>query len=112
MGRIAESMPAFSSSVRGDGGMPSQPRNTPEQEYSMKARARELFVEPPRPAASPGPTRPFAVYLRETPAEPLSPFTRTVFWIVGVVVAALFVAALWRITHRRGPVPRPGPDRP
>jgi hypothetical protein len=84
----------------------------PEQEHSIKARERELFVEPARPVVRPKPTKPFPVYLRETPAQPLSTGTRTMFWIAGIVVAVLFLAALWRITHRRGTIPPPDAARP
>ena len=72
-------------------------RNMPEQEHSIKVRSHELFVEAVPPAEA---TKPFPVYLRETPAQPLSPFTKAVFWVLGIVVAGLFVAAVWRISHR------------
>ena len=58
--------------TRGNGAMPSHPRNMPEQEHSIKERSHELFVEPTQGAA-PRTTKPFPVYLRETPAQPLSP---------------------------------------
>ena len=39
-------------------------------------------------------------YLRETPAEPLSPLTKAILWIGGTIVALLFLAAIWRAaTH-------------
>jgi hypothetical protein len=89
--------------------MPSEPRHLSEQEYSIKQRAGELFVEPPPPAPSKA-AKPFPVYLRETPAVPLSTFTQVVLWIVGVIVVLLFAAALWRATHlRHPPPPRPAP---
>jgi hypothetical protein len=91
--------------------MPSQPRNMPEQEHSIKARSHEVFVEPSQGAA-PRATKPFPLYLRETPAQPLSPLANTVLWILGIIVVVLFLAALWRITHRRGPASRPRPARP
>jgi hypothetical protein len=90
--------------------MPAHPRNTPEQEHSIKARSHELFVEPSQ-AASPRRTKPFLDYLRRTPAQPLSPLAITVLWILGILVTVLFLAALWRITHRRRAVPRPQPAR-
>jgi hypothetical protein len=91
--------------------MPSHPRNMPEQEHSIKARSHELFVDPTQLAAS-RPTKPFPAYLRETPAQPLSPLATTVLWILGIIVVVLFLAALWRITHRRGAASRPRPARP
>jgi hypothetical protein len=75
----------------------------PEQEHSIKVRSHELFVEPPQSAEVTKPTKPFPAYLRETPAQPLSPFTKAVFWILGIIVAGLFVVAVWRVTHRHRP---------
>jgi hypothetical protein len=74
----------------------------PEQERSIKARSHELFVEPDQAAEGTRPTKPFPVYIRETPAQPMSPATKAIFWIVGIVVAGLFIAAVWRITQRHG----------
>ncbi len=85
--------------------MPSDSRDLPEQEYSIKARGSELFVERVKPQST-GPTKPFAVYLRETPAQPLSPFTKAVLSLLGIIVAVMLLAALWRITHRTGPPPK------
>jgi hypothetical protein len=82
--------------------MPTESTNLPEQEYSIKARAGELYVEPPRP----GPikqVKAFPVYLRETPAEPLSTSTKVILWIAAVIVFVLFLAALWRVAQRHGP---------
>jgi len=82
--------------------MPFESRNLPEQEQSIKARARELYVEQERPA--PGkPVKSFPAYLRETPAVPLSTSTKVVLWIVAIIVALLFLAALWRVSLRHGP---------
>jgi len=80
--------------------MPAQRRNLPEQEHSIKARSRELFVEASDADAASKATKPFAFYLRETPARPLSTLAKAVFWIVGTVVVLLFLAAIWRVTHR------------
>jgi hypothetical protein len=82
--------------------MPSESTDMPEQEHSIKARRRELFVEPIQPEQS-GPTKPFADYLRETPPQPISAFTKAVLWVAGLVVALLLLAALWRVTQRHGP---------
>ena len=81
--------------------MPSHPRNMPEQERSIKARSHELFVEPDQASGALKPTKPFPTYLRETPAQPLSAFTKAVFWMIGLIVAGLFLAAIWRISHRQ-----------
>jgi hypothetical protein len=79
--------------------MPEQPRNMPEQEHSIKARSHALFVDE-TPVVSAGATKPFDVYLRETPAHPLSPGIKAIFWVLGFIVAALFLAAIWRVSHR------------
>jgi hypothetical protein len=82
--------------------MSPESRNLPEQEFSIKARAHEVFSEEPRTEVR-KPVRPFPVILRETPAEPFSALTKAVLVIAGVIVAVLFVAALWRIVIRHGP---------
>ena len=77
--------------------MPDESTDLPEQEHSIKARGKELFVERLKPENS-QPTKPFPVYLRETPAQPISTFTRFMLWIVGIVVALLLFAALWQVS--------------
>jgi hypothetical protein len=91
--------------------MPSESRNLSEQEQSIKARARELYVEPPRPGSGKL-VKPFPVYLRETPAVPLSTSVKVVLWIVGIIVGLLFLAALWRVSYRHGPRPPTPAPRP
>jgi hypothetical protein len=80
--------------------MPFERQNMSDQEISIKEREHELFVKPASATAS-RPVKPFPVYLRETPAEPLSPTTKAILWIVAIIVAMLFLAALWKITHPR-----------
>lgn len=87
--------------TRGIGVMPAQPRNMPEQEHSIKVRSHELYVEP-ESRVQPKKTRPFPVYLRETPARPLSPLTKAIIATAGTIVAVLFLLALWRVAHRQG----------
>jgi len=82
--------------------MPSESTDMHEQEHSIKARGKELFVGQPKPENA-QPTKPFRVYLRETPAQPISTFTKVVLWIAGIVVAVLLLAALWRVSIRYGP---------
>ena len=83
--------------------MPSERQNMSEQDISIKAREHELYV-PALPDAPP--VKPFPVYLRETPGEPLSPATKFVLGIVGIVVAVLFFAAVWRAAHPRATKPK------
>lgn len=88
--------------------MPSERQNMSEQDISIKEREHELYV-PALPDAAP--VKPFPVYLRETPGEPLSPATKIVLSIAGIVVAMLFVAAIWRVTHPRATKPKTGAAR-
>jgi hypothetical protein len=76
--------------------MGSERRNMPEQELSIREREQELFDEPQPQAASREATRPFADYLRETPADPLSTPTKVILWAVGIVVLILFIVAIVR----------------
>ena len=82
--------------------MPAQPRNMPEQEHSIKVRSNELYVED-APAVPDRATKPFPVYLRETPARPISMGLKAIFWMIGAIVAVLFLAALWRVAHHQAP---------
>jgi hypothetical protein len=87
--------------------MPSQSRNMPEQEHSIKVRSHELYVDD-TPVAPDRATKPFPVYLRQTPAQPLSPGMKALFWVLGIVVALLFLAAVWRVARHQGPRPPAG----
>ena len=82
--------------------MASERQNMSEQEISIKAREHELYVRPSADSAA-KPVKPFEVYLRETPAEPLSTATKAILAIVSLVVGLLFVAALWRATTHHSP---------
>ncbi len=87
--------------------MPLDSHDGPEQEQSIKARGSELYARPKRTRAV---LKPVDVYLRETPAAPASTGLKATLWIVGLVVALLFIAALWRLVHKRRA--RPTPSRP
>jgi hypothetical protein len=89
--------------------MPSEQQNMSEQDISIKAREHELYL-PALPDAPP--VKPFPEYLRDTPGEPLSFSTKLVLSFVGVIVAVLFFAAIWRITHPRATKPRARAARP
>jgi hypothetical protein len=83
--------------------MPADSRNLHEQERSIKAREHELYAKPTYDGQ---PRKPFPEYLRETPAGPLSATTKTILWIVGVLVVAVFLVAIWRVSTRYGRKPR------
>src|SRR5208282_3698818 len=83
----------------GVGTMGSERRSMPEQELSIRERKQELFVEPQDTPAAEPPVKPFPIYLRETPANPIATEVKVVLWIVGIAVLLLFGVALWR-THR------------
>lgn len=87
--------------------MPSHPRNMPEQEHSIRVRSDELFVED-APLAPTGSTKPFALYLRETPARPLSAALKALLWAIGIVVGVLLLLAIWRVSHHQGGRPKSG----
>ena len=91
--------------------MASERQNMSEQDISIKAREHEVFSKPLPDLASQA-VKPFADYLRETPAEPFSPATQAILWMVGIVVAMLFLAALWRVSTHRAPVSRTRMARP
>lgn len=78
--------------------MASERQNMSDQEISIKARGSELYHRP-LPSELSKPVKPFPVYLRETPAVPFSAGTKAILWTVGVIVALLFLAALWRVSH-------------
>ncbi|QEH35654.1 hypothetical protein OJF2_42090 [Aquisphaera giovannonii] len=85
-------------------------QDMPSQERSIKDRGAELYDDPPAATGQPA-TRPFADYLRETPADPISTGMRAFLWVAGVVVAILLLAALWRAQQPRA-ARRPRANRP
>src|SRR5271157_1180615 len=79
--------------------MGSERSSMPEQELSIREREQALFVEPqenPTGAVPTGAVKPFPIYLRETPANPMSSEVKVILWIVGIAVLLLFCVALWR----------------
>ena len=82
--------------------MPSDPRNLPEQEISIKSRAHEVFSRED-PDAGRMPTKPFEFYLRETPAFPMSSEVKAILVFAAIIVGLLFLAAVWKLTVRHGP---------
>jgi hypothetical protein len=88
--------------------MPNQPHDHPEQELSIKERSHELFLKGSPPEGSIA-SKSFAVHLRETAAQPFSALTKAILWTVGIIVAILFLATIWRIVQRQNSTPRPTP---
>jgi hypothetical protein len=89
----------------------NQPRDQREQEVSIKERSHELFLKNAPPEGY-VPAKPFEVHLRETPAKPLSPLTTAILWVVGTLVAILFIATVFRIFQRHNATPRPAATSP
>lgn len=83
--------------------MSGERHEQPEQEISIKRRGHDLFVDETAPST--GPTRPFAEFLKETPASPLPAGLKAALWALSIVAALLFAAALWRLVNR--PTPKP-----
>lgn len=75
-------------------------RDQREQEVSIRQREGELFRREDEVAST---AKPFAEYLRETPAAPLPAWVKAALWATGVVVALLLVAALWRLQSKPAP---------
>ncbi len=76
--------------------MGSERRSMPEQELSIREREQELFVETQETPPAGPPVKPFPIYLRETPANPMSTGVKVILWSVGIAVLLLFAFALWR----------------
>jgi hypothetical protein len=82
---------------------PQKPAHGESEEQSIKARKHEMFEEEAR-AGSTEPKKPVKVYLQETPATPMTQFTKITLWALGVIVLLLFLAAVvTRGMHSRRP---------
>ena len=71
-----------------------KPKPRESEEQSIKARKNQLFEAQTREGAPSGPKKPLRVYLRDTPAMPISPGVKATLWGVGALVLLLFLAAL------------------
>jgi hypothetical protein len=91
--------------------MPAESRHLPEQERSIKAREHELYFKP-LPENGAQSRKPFPAYLRETPAEPLSTATKTILWIIALLVVLVFLVAIGRVIYRRSARPGTRAARP
>ena len=80
----------------------TDPPPEPEQEQIIKAKKQQLF-EADLPAVT-GPRKPFAEYVRATPAAPLAGWVKALLWGAGAVVVLILLYALVR-----GPRPRARP---
>ena len=90
--------------------MPSQSRNMPEQERSIKSRAHEVFAKQDPETANRA-TKPFPVYLRETPAFPMSPTVKAMLWLAGIIVGSAVPGRGAQIKHpARAQAPRKTPS--
>jgi hypothetical protein len=84
--------------------MASERQNMSDQEISIKEREHELY-DPHLSDEAPRPVKAFTAYLRETPAQPISPVAQAILWMTGIVVAMLFLAALWKVSRPRAAKP-------
>lgn len=88
--------------------MATKPRAPIDGDPSIKARKQQLFEsEEPAPTGS---SKPFAEFLRETPADPMPAWLKAALWAAGAVVALMLVLALMRVGRPRTPKPRPQAD--
>jgi hypothetical protein len=71
-----------------------KPKPLESEEQSIKARKNQLFEAQAQQDALSGPKKPLQVYLRDTPAMPISPGVKATLWGVGALVLLLFLAAL------------------
>lgn len=78
--------------------------NPREQEQSIKDRKALLFDQETFENAASGPSKPFRLYLRETPPQPLSPGIKALLWTVAVVVLLLLLAAAIKSQRPKTPV--------
>jgi hypothetical protein len=76
------------------------------EDQSIKVRKSHLF-EPTD--EGPAEVLPFEEFLRSTPPTPLSPGVKAALWVVGAIVALLFLAAL--LSVGRSSRPRGRADR-
>lgn len=91
--------------------MSANPEGTPRRkpmlpgagDPSIKARKQLLFEADELPESASGPGKPFALYLRETPAAPMPLWVKAALGVAGLIVAALLVAALLRLGQPRKP---------
>ena len=64
-----------------------------QQDQSIKARKNQLF-EAIKTDDDGSSGKPFVVYLKDTPAAPMSAPVKAALWAMGVVVVLLFLAAV------------------
>ena len=82
--------------------------DTREQEQSIKDRKKLIYDDDPT-ALPTGPVaerKPFKIYLRETPAQPLSTGLKAALWAAGIAVVLLLAGAIWKASR---PKPKPSP---
>ncbi|MDB5352664.1 MAG: hypothetical protein JWN86_3911 [Planctomycetota bacterium] len=79
---------------------PNPPR---EQEQSIKDRKRLLYDDDEPPVSASADSKPFAVYLRETPARPLSAPVKAALWAAAIAVGLLLAGALMKSTQGKPP---------
>ncbi len=79
-----------------------------DQDQSIKDRRRLLYDDEELPSQGAKPSvesKPFVAHLRSTPAAPLGGGMKALLWGMGIVVALLFAASVWK---SQNPTLRPG----
>ena len=74
-----------------------------EQEQQIKERKRLLYDADDTPAFGSADRKPFSVYLRETPAAPLSGGVKAALWGTAILVALLLAGALMKSMQGKAP---------
>ena len=75
-----------------------------EQEQSIKDRKRLLYDDDDAPVSALAVERkPFSVYLRETPARPLSGGVKAALWAAAIIAALLLAGAVMKSTQGKPP---------
>ena len=70
-----------------------------EQEDSIKDRKKLLFDNDDPPFIATGDRKPFALYLKETPPQPISGLVKAMLWAVGIAVGVLLMGAMWKASQ-------------
>ena len=86
---------------------PAKPEGLEHQDQSIKDRKFQLFEET-KPDGDGVLRKPFSQYVRQAPPAPLSPVIKASLWATGVLVALLFLGAIFigpKVRKRQAALP-------